>query len=407
MRKIMYILPPVALVLCLVLVLIMTGVWQIPSLSPGPTASQSTGTGNTVPSTSTPEETTGGEYVRQNMISIALPEMTNTVVSEDGTVLFRHTFQDISLISPNPRVNETVTLDLLQRMDINASTVVMLEDMTQYYTPGTEWNTLYYEFIYSPTRIDNAILSLKGAESVYTGSGQANNSIICVNYYLPTGQVMTLGETLSEESGSQDALLQALLRVLAHNATQWELFEDYSEPVIRYFPSYLQQENNWFFSPEGLNICFAPYEIAPQTSGTVVATIPYEELTGILRSDLLPAEYTPVGGSVRVENLATAPLDRYTYFAECILAAEGENHLISTNTIVYDVRLDLGFLESNGNFISTATVFAANSLCSDQAIRLCWTPDSQQLLLRGTIDGTVKSFLLSVNTDGTVSLSPL
>ena len=284
MRKIMYILPPVALVLCLVLVLIMTGVWQIPSLSPGPTTSQSTGTGNTTPSTSAPEETAGGEYVRQNMISIALPEMTNTVVSEDGTVLFRHTFQDISLISPNPRVNEIVTLDLLQRMDINASTVVMLEDMTQYYTPGTEWNTLYYEFIYSPTRIDNAILSLKGAESVYTGSGQANNSIICVNYYLPTGQVMTLGETLSEESGSQDALLQALLRVLAHNATQWELFEDYSEPVIRYFSSYLQQENNWFFSPEGLNICFAPYEIAPQTSGTIVATIPYEELTGILRS---------------------------------------------------------------------------------------------------------------------------
>ena len=108
-----------------------------------------------------------------------------------------------------------------------------------------------------------------------------------------------------------------------------------------------------------------------------------------------------------MENLATAPLDRYTYFAECILAAEGENHLISTNTIVYDVRLDLGFLESNGNFISTATVFAANSLCSDQAIRLCWTPDSQQLLLRGTIDGTEKAFLLTVNTDGTVSLSPL
>ena len=283
MRKIMYILPPVALVLCLVLVLIMTGVWQIPSLSPAPSTSQSIDAGSTAPSTSIPEETSGGEYVRQNMISISLPEMTNTVVSEDGTVLFRHTFQDISLISPNPGVNETVTLDLLQRMDINISTVVMLEDMTQYYTPGTAWNTLYYEFIYSPTRIDNTVLSLKGAESIYAGSGQANNSIICVNYYLPTGHVMTLGDVLSEESTAQDALMQALLRVLAHNATQWNLFEDYSEPVILYFSSYLQQESNWFFSPEGLNICFAPYEIAPQSSGTVVATIPVGYADGLDR----------------------------------------------------------------------------------------------------------------------------
>jgi hypothetical protein len=255
----------------LVLVLMMTGTLPFFQTQPSSTPSQSA-SGTTVPTTSSPEETGGGDYVRQNMISISLPEMTNTVLSEDGVVLFRHTFQDVSLISPNPRVNEAVTLDLLQRMDINASTVAQLENLTQHYTPGTEWSTLYYEFLYSPSRIDSSVLSLVGAESIYSGSGQAINSTICVNYYMPTGNVMTLSQVLSEESGAQDALLQALLRVLAYNATQWGLYEDYSEPVIRYFPSYLQQESIWYFSPEGLNICFAPYEIAPQSSSRLVAS---------------------------------------------------------------------------------------------------------------------------------------
>ena len=406
MRKILYILPPIALVLCLVLVLLMTGTLPFFQTQSPASSSQST-VGTSDPASSVTTEATGGSFVRQNMISISLPEMTNTVLSEDGVVLFRHTFQDVSLISPNPRVNEAVTLDLLQRMDINASTIVELENMTQYYTPGTQWSTLYYEFLYSPTRIDSSVLSLIGAESIYSGSGQANNSIICVNYYMPTGNVMTLAQVISEESGAQDALLQALLQVLAHNATQWNLYEDYNESVIRYFPSYLQQESIWYFSPEGLNICFAPYEIAPLSSGTVVATIPYEDLVGILRSDLLPVQYAPVTGSIQVADLATAPLDRYTYFAECILTAEGNNHLITTNTILYDVRLELGFFEIDGSFISSATVFAANSLCSDQAIRLCWTPDSQQILLRCTTGGKPQSFLLTLDTDGKVSLQSI
>lgn len=406
MRKILYILPPIALVLCLVLVLMMTGVLQLPPILQSLGSSQSSSSVTTAPAHSGTEATGSVDFVRQNMISISLPEMTNTVLSADGTVLFRHTFQDVALLSPNPRVNEAVTLDLLQRMDINTSAVTMLEDMTQYYTPGTQWSTLYYELLYSPTRIDGSVLSLKGAESIYSGSGQANNSIICVNYYMPTGSVMTLSQVLSEESGSQDGLLQLLLRVLAHNANQWGLYEDYSEPVIQYFSSYLQQESNWFFSPEGLNICFAPYEIAPQSSGTVVATLPYEELAGILRSDLFPAQHSQVTAAIQIADLSSAPLDGYNYFAECLLWTEGNNHLITTNTMLYDVRLELGNLAEDGIFYPSSTVFAANSLCSDQAIRLCWNPNQQQLLLRCTTGGKMQSFLLCVNTDGSVSAVP-
>ena len=146
MRKILYVLPLVAMALCLVLVLMMTGVLHFPQILPPPTTTPGTSV-TTVPSTSSTVETEGKDYVRQNMISISLPEMNETVISADGVTLFRHTFQDVVLSSPNPRINEAVTLDLLQRMDVNAATVAILSDLVQYYTPGTAWNTLYYDLI--------------------------------------------------------------------------------------------------------------------------------------------------------------------------------------------------------------------------------------------------------------------
>jgi hypothetical protein len=407
MRKVLYILPPIALVLCLVLALMMTGVLQLPQILPPTTSTQGTSGTTTAPTISGTLETENKDWIRQNMISISLPEMTDTIVSADNVILFRHTFQDVVLSTPNPQVNEAVTLDLLQRMDVNAAAVAQLADLVQYYTPGTVWNTLYYELLYTPTRIDSAILSLKGTEGVYSGSGQASYNTVCVNYYMPTGSAMTLSEILSEESGAQDGLLQALLKVLAHNATQWGLFEDYSEPVIRYFPSYLQQESIWYFSQEGLNICFAPYEIAPHSSGTVIATIPYEDLTGIIRSDLLPAEQSQVTGSVEITDFADAALDPYTHFSECILSAEGENYLITTDTILYDVCLELGVYEDGRGFIPSSTVFAANSLCSDQAIRLCWEPGKQQLRLSCFTGGKVQSFQLTLDTNGNICLQEI
>ena len=229
----------------------------------------------------------------------------------------------------------------------------------------------------------------------------------CALPILPTGSVLTLAEIISEESGAQDALLQALLLVLEQNASDFGLFEDYKESVIQYFPSYLQQESIWFFSPEGLNICFAPYEIAPHSFGTIIATIPYEDLKGIVRRDLLPAEQSQVAGAITVTDLSVAPLESYTHFAECILSADGANHLITTDTILYDVRLELGVYGNDGNFTPTSTVFAANSLCADQAIRLCWNPSSQQILLRCTSGGKAQSYRIILNPNGGIDLQSI
>lgn len=407
MRKILYILPPIALLLCLALVLMMTGILPTPSFLSGFGKNPDTAETTAAPTLGTTEA--ADDWTRQNMISISLPEMTETVLSADGITLFRHTFQDVVISSPNPQINESLTLDLLKRMDVNASAVAQLADMAQYYTPGTPWNTLCYELLYTPTRIDSTVMSLKGTELISTGSGQDSYTTVCANYYIPTGSVMTLSQILSEETNVQDKLLQALLKVLSQKATDWSLFEDYSESVTQYFPSYLQQESIWFFSQQGLNICFAPYEIAPYSSGTIIATIPYANLVDIVRSDILPEDPSKVKGAVGITDFASAPLDRYSYFSECILSTDAPaNHLLSTDTILYDVRLEQGSYDTDtGVFTPYSTVFAANNLCSDQAIRLCWDPDSQQILLRCITGGESKRFLLTINSSGLITLQPV
>jgi len=328
-------------------------------------------------------------------------------MSEDGVTLFRHTYQDVVISSPNTQINEAITLDLLQRMDVNSDIAYQISSLSQYYTPGTAWTPLFYEILYTPTRIDNAVLSLHAIESTCSGSAEITRNETCVNYHMATGTVLTLEQVLSEESSARDALLQALLKELDSQSQALGLFSDYKDTVTRYFQSYLQQENNWYFAGDGLRICFAPYEIAPSSYGTITVSIPYSALNGIVRIDMLPAPRQAVSLSADIVNFADADLDKYSHFAECILDTEAVPVLITTDKILYDVRLEL-LTQADGNTESTVTVFGAGSLCSDDALLLQYTPsDEQQLILHCTAGGKKHSFSIISGESGDFRLSPI
>jgi len=411
MRKVLYILPPIALVLCLVLVLTMTGVWTFPE----PTEPPPNTTGNTAGFQGTTQPNSGTDatapadeiWTPQDMFCISLPKMMDTIVSVDDIILFHHTYQDVVVSSPNPQINKAITLDLLRRMDTNSDIAHQISSLSQYYTPGTPWTTLFYEILYTPTRIDNAVLSLHATESSCYGSAEITRNETCVNYHMATGAVLTLEQILSEESDSQEALLQALLSALGAQEQQLGLFSDYKDTVTRYFQSYLQQESIWYFTDEGLNICFAPYEIAPSSYGTVTAAIPYSDLTGILRSDMLPTPKQSVSLSVDISGFADASLDSYSHFAECILDNEAAPALITTDKILYDVRLEL-LTQTDGVTESTATVFGSNSLCSSDALMLQYSPsDTRQLMLHCKAGGQQYSFAIIPDEAGGLRFSPI
>ena len=386
MRKLVYILPVIALILCVALALLVTGVWTLPEPTE-PSIQEST----------EPSQESSQPIVWDpvNMISISLPILQEAVTAEDGTVIFTHIFQDVVVDCGSAQINECITLDLLQRMDANTASYEDICDLAQQsYVVGEPWETYYCKILLTPTRTDKAVLSLLGAETIFTGDVRAEVSNTCVNYNLLTGNVMTLGEVLTEESDAANLLCQALIDALATRAE--ELYSDYADTITRRFQSDLQQEATWYFSSEGLCFYFAPYDIAPYSTGAVFATVPYSKLVGIMRNDLFPSETSDVIGEAAVQWFGTANLDDFGRFSEVILDPEADAFILSCDTILYDVRLQ---------FIGTAsqpsptpdTVFAANSISEGDAVVIhCDFAADQQLLLTCRSGGEEVSYTISI-----------
>ena len=387
MRKLLYILPVLALALCVALALLVTGVWTLPEPTE-PSTQESTG--------SSQESSQPIVWDPVNMVSISLPLITESDLAEDGTVIYSHIFQDMVLDCGSAQINERIVLDLLQRMDANTASYEDIRDLAQQsYVDGESWEEYYCKILYAPTRIDKTVVSLLGTETVFTGDVRAEVTNTCVNYDLLTGNVMTLGQILTEESDAADRLCQALVEVLGERAE--ELYSDYADTITRRFQSDLQQEATWYFSAEGLCFYFAPYDIAPYSTGAVFATVPYSRLLGILRNDLFPGETSDVAGEAAVQWFGSANLDDFGHFSEVLLDPEADAIILSCDTIVYDVRLQLNGAESLPGQ-SADTVFAANCISAGDAVVIHYPfADGQQLLLTCRSGGEVKSYVISAD----------
>ena len=110
-------------------------------------------------------------HIEAPMVSISLPILSETFTADNATTIFTHTFQDVVLDLPDAEIAKTVTLDLLKRMDVNASVLGDIRtNAYQDYTGQDPWIPYYYKVLYSPQRIDQTILSLYGEEDAYGSS---------------------------------------------------------------------------------------------------------------------------------------------------------------------------------------------------------------------------------------------
>ena len=155
----------------------------------------------------------------------------------------------------------------------------------------------------------------------------------------------------------------------------------------------------------GLCFYFPPYEIAPYTSGVVVAEIPYEKLTGILKDDYFPAERQEALGNVTAEPMTQAGLDKFTQFSEITLQPGSDTFLLSTDHAVYNLTMQTAVVQS-GVVNPLHTVFAAASLTPGDAIMVQGEPslDSEFLILSYETGGTPIRMYLYKDDAGAVNV---
>lgn len=302
--------------------------------------------------------------------AVTLTPTTEAEILPDGTVLFEYNYPTIHLALPDGEMAETVMLDFLNRIDATGTQAQQVKEAAEeFYTGKTGWNTYFYNLTFSPMRIDAGVLSLYGMESSYSGGMHPNHNACAVNYDLTTGKALKLRHILTADA-SADKLTSLICSVLAQEADI--LFSDYALCVEDRFAGDFGADEQWYLSDTGLCFFFSPYEIAPYNAGTIIAELPYEDLTGILLDDFFPHETVITKGTIRLQALEDlAGLNNYSNYSEITLDSGGTSVLISTNSLVYQVKVELGEWNADGTvFTPYSTVFAANAMNRDDAIIL-------------------------------------
>lgn len=369
-------------------------------------------TQSTHPSTQADQQTDGATEPditvrQQEMAAVSSPFFTKTTFAADETAIFRQTVQNIALIVPEPEAANKIIVDFLDRTDIDEQAAAVAVSAEQAYNSAPQAFSPYWASLtYEPVRIDSGVLSMFGAYAAYTGAAHAEYIFKSVSYDLTSGDVLTLEKILSQPN-SIDSITQLTLDALEPQKDAKQLFDGYENTVLDHFAKGAEQITDWYFSNTGLCFFFSPYEIGPFSSGQIVAQIPYSKLAGIMNDAYFPAERETAAGGIQAELFDDAALDRFTQFADVTLNDGGKKILLSTDGLVYDIRIETGTWSANGaSFTPEHTVFAAYSLTPGDGVMVDapFTATLPNIRLSYTTnDQTVYYYITA--TDTTVTLT--
>ena len=349
--------------------------------------------------TETEPATTAGQPVAEYeapLTSVALPAITEESYTDDGKLLSYYTYQNVSVMLPDADIAEVITLDLLNRIDTTtAAGEAVHTTAAAAYNGDANWSPYFYVVSYTPTRMDQNALSFYGVEASFDGSPRSMQANLSVNYDLTTGHALSLKAIMHEEY-SADALCELIIEALTVYDEE-SLFFDYADLIRERFSTNVPVES-WYFSSKGLCFFFAPYEIAPNSMGTVVAEIPYEKLSGLMKDQFFPAEKLNYVGTVQVQPLGSdlTILDNYSQFAELELVKGKDQLLLSVDGSVSNLQV-FSIAQEDLSIMTDRLLFAAAGMGSTDALIMELDAElSQVFLITYESDGATQELLISL-----------
>lgn len=332
-----------------------------------PTTSPTVATTLPTEPTESTQQTQPTELPNLPLLTFSAPILSRQHKAEDGALLMTYTYQDFSLILEDPQIADAIVLDLLNYVDYeNSAAKSVLADASAAYALGSEWTPFAYSTFFSPERFDQSVLSLYGTHSLYSGSPRPSTASICLTYDLVSGRQLSLQDILVFDF-SADVLSQLIVDSLQELSEKGMLFSDYAYVISEMF-STNRPVDSWYLTNTGLCFYFAPYEIAPYSSGIITAEVPYNALTDLLKAEYFPAETEALLGSLSVQSFQDANPDDFTQFAELVMDEGEEQFLLHTDGCVQNLRVELGSWLDDGSFYPEAVVFAAPTLCARDGI---------------------------------------
>lgn len=297
--------------------------------------------------------------------AVSVPTVTDTVTAEDGTVIFTKTYQDISMTLSGQAAADLIVLDFLNRVDAacaNADSIMAAAKSA--YDGSENWIPYSCSIQLDPTRIDQGVLSLFGNSVSYTGGSHPDYRCVAANYNLITGEALSLGSILTSV-GAVDQLRQLVLNELEEQAQEKYLREGYQQTVNQRFAGEESHDYDWYFSDAGLCFYFAPYEIAPYSSGVIVAEVAYDKLVGIITDEFFPPERQNLPGTMELVAFDSNN-SQYNHISELIMENDGQMYALQTDSCVQNIRV----VVTDAKTQDTHTIYAALYLNPGDAIVL-------------------------------------
>ena len=324
------------------------------------------------------------------LVSVSVPAVTENTTHSDGTILFQYTYQNISLVLDEPQVADRIILDFLNRVDSTTTAANSTKDMAKSaYNGSKNWIPYLYHVTYSPTRSDHKVLSLFGNNVVYNGAGHPEKTCVSVSYDLLSGDVLTLASIMNKNATVQQ-FYDLVIEELAKKEKASYLYDNYQATVqARFSNTDPANDELWYFTQTGLCFYFAPYEIAPYTSGVITVEIPYQKLTSLVHEAYLPLSRNSKQGKIKVSSFNQVDLSNFAHIAEIITEKETKMYMLYTDEAVQDVRI--AFTDKTDSY----TVFAAYNLIPGNGI-----------MIQGN-ENTLKSMKITYKSGGQTITEPI
>lgn len=268
--------------LCLVFALAACGQAETEE-SPAPSESEEPAGSETPAGTEEPEESEAPEALNAE---VTFEEELSTV-EEDGV-----TYMTAQSVAPNVSIEGADEAAQAIASVLSERLTVSQEDIDEYAAMAREhYDTLDeteresfggYSIRYSAeVKRSEGVLSVLCTRTEYTGGAHDNTSVFGLTFDLSTGALLSAADIAADYEG-------LCAKVAESVAAQAEELEEgtITGDLDAYAGGVLDTEK-WYLDGEGLVVFAAPDELAPHAAGTIVFTIPYTELEGLLNESLI------------------------------------------------------------------------------------------------------------------------
>ena len=251
--------------------------------SHAPAESEEPAGSETPAGTEEPEESEAPEALSAE---VTLEEELSTV-EEDGV-----TYMTAQSVAPNVNIEgadeaaQAIASVLAERLTVPQEDIDEYADMArEHYDTLDETESESfggYSIRYSAeVKRSEGVLSVLCTRTEYTGGAHDNTRVFGLTFDLSTGALLSAADIAADYEGLCAKVAESV------SAQAEELEEGTITGDLDAYAGGVLDTEKWYLDGEGLVVFAAPDELAPHAAGTIVFTIPYTELEGLLNESLI------------------------------------------------------------------------------------------------------------------------